>query len=223
MSRDYNSFTRKTIASGGGIPIWAENPKMAKMGGKLANTLAAGEILPAGSPVYLDVETATAKILKSYQIKAVDEGGSVGTETYLITLYDLPLLPKPKVGEFVMVMPSTLAGTGKSVAIAALDTSVAGELTFEVLQANFDTPVEGGFIVQSSATTAGSSKTIYCTPNSLTINDTIGGDVNLVGVARGEKYIYKNTMPPAPDVVLANIPMLEFAWFGELQNSGYIV
>lgn len=223
MSRDYNSFTRKSIAFGGGIPIWAEIPKMAKMGGKLANTLAAGEILPAGSPVYLNIETGAAKILKCYEIKKVTAGGSTGTETYIITLNDLPLLPKPKVGEFVMVMPSTLAGTGKAVAIAALDDSTAGELAFEVLQANFDEPTVGGFIVQSAATAAGSSKAIYCTPNSLTINDTIGGDVNLVGVARGEKYIYKNTMTPAPAVVLANIPMLEYAWFGELQESGYIV
>ena len=223
MPRKFNGFEQRNLTIEGGFPIWAEIPKQVKMGGKIANTLADGEILPAGSPVYLDIETATAKILKCYKIKAVATGGGTGTETYEITLFDLPLTPTPKVGEYVMVMPSTLTGTGKAVAIAALDDSVEGELTFSVLQSAFDLPVEGGFIVQSSATAAGGSKSIYCVPNSLTINDTVGATTNLVGVARGEKYIYKNTMAPVPDVVLANIPMLEYAWFGELQNSGYIV
>lgn len=222
MPRQFNAFNQNELTIDGGVPIWAEIPKQVKMGGLIANTLAEGEILPAGSPVYLDIETASAKILKCYKIKSVANGGTEGAETYEVTLYDLPLTPKPKVGEFVMVMPSTLTGTGKAAAITALDASVDGELTFSVLQSAFDAPVEGGFIVQSSATAAGGSKSIYCVPNSLTINDTYGATQNLVGVARGEKYIYKNTMPPAPAVVLANIPMLEYAWFGQLQNSGYI-
>jgi len=29
-------------------------------------------------------------------------------------------------------------------------------------------------------------------------------------------------MPPAPDVILNNVKCLEFAFKGELQNSGYI-
>ena len=222
MSRHFNAFESKSLTISGGVPIWAEFPKQVKMGAKIANTLVDGEILPAGSPVYLDIETASAKILKCYKIKTVGTSGADATEAWDITLYDLPLTPRPNIGEYIMVMPSTLAGTGKAVAITALDDSVEGELSFSVLKSAFDTPVEEGFLVQSSATAAGGSKSIYCTPNSLTINDTVKGDINLVGVARGEKYIYKNTMPPAPDVVLANIPMLEYAWFGELQNSGYI-
>lgn len=225
MPRNFNAFSRRTASFGGGVPVWAEFPKQVEGGGLISNTFSEGDIVPAASPVEFNIDTHAAKILKVYKVKAVAD--STDTLSYKITLDSLPGRPIPVAGEFVMVVPSTIAGTGKSLAVpSTIDTSVDGEITFELLKANFDAPVVGtantGYIAQSSATAAGSGKSLYCQPNSLTINDSVIATQNLVGVARGPKYVYKNTMPPAPAVILNNIPMLDFAWMGQLQSSGYV-
>lgn len=225
MPRNFNAFSRRTIEFGGGVPVWAEFPKQCEGGGLIANTFSADDIVPAASPVEFNIDTHAAKILKVYKVKTLAD--SVDTLSYKITLDALPGRPIPVAGEFVMVIPSTITGTGKALAVpATIDTSVEGEITFELLKANFDAPVVGtantGYLAQSSATAAGSGKYLYCQPNSLTINDCVIATQNLVGIARGCKYVYKNTMPPAPDVILNNVKCLEFAFKGELQNSGYI-
>jgi len=225
MPRNYNAFSRRTISFGGGVPVWAEFPKQCEGGGLITNTFEEGEIVPAASPVEFNIDTHAAKILKVYKVKAIAD--STDTLSYVITLDALPGRPIPVAGEFVMVVPSTLAGTGKSLAVpSTIDTSVDGEISFELVKANFDAPSVGttnaGYLAQSSTDAAGSTKSLYCQPNSLTINDSIIATQNLVGIARGCKYVYKNTMPPAPDVILNNIKCLEFAFKGQLQNSGYI-
>lgn len=213
----WNEYTAQSATVSGGVPIWAELPKRVISGGMIKNTLAKGDIIAAGTPAYLDITTAEVKLLKCYKIKKLTV---VDTNT-TITLYNLPGLPAPTLGEFVMVPGSTISATGKAAAVTTLDSSVAGELSFTVVTAALDAMTEGGFLCQSSATAAGSTKSLYCQPNTLTLEDTVVGDQNSVGLARGEKYIYKNTMPYAPDVVLNNIPMLEFAYFPKMESTGY--
>lgn len=218
MSKNYNAYSMTSTTFGGGVPVWAELPGRYISGGFVKNTIAAGTVISAGTPLYFDVETKDAKFLKCYKIKAATV---VDTNT-TIAISVLPGLPVPVVGEYVMMAPSTIGGTGKAVAVTTLDSSVAGEVSFTVATASLDTITVGGFLCQSSATAAGSGKSLYCQPNSLSIEDTVIADHNTVGVARGPKYIFKNTIPPMPTVVSGNIPMLEFDSFNEMQNSGYL-
>jgi len=121
----------------------------------------------------------------------------------------------PGIGAIPALVVTPLAVTGTLA--ATIETTTVG------VAPKGNEIIVGSYLAQSSATAAGSGKSLYCQPNSLTINDTVVATQNLVGIARGCKYIYKNTMNPAPDVVLNNIKCLEFAYVGELQNSGYVV
>lgn len=105
--------------------------------------------------------------------------------------------------------------TGGGTLAASIATTLAGSVAVGGL-------IVGAYLVQSASATAGTGKAIYCTPNSLTIDDTVVGDQNSVGVAVGHKYVYGNTIPFLPEIVAANIPMLTLGQFAEMQNSGYL-
>ena len=102
----------------------------------------------------------------------------------------------------IMAMPDAIAGTGKAVVRCCSEAEYTYTIT--VATADFDTVEAGDYIVESSSPTAG-SETIYCQPNSISIEDTVGGDVTLVDIPRGVLYMYKNTIPDCPDAVITNI------------------
>jgi uncharacterized protein with beta-barrel porin domain len=219
MSQDWNAYNSSSASFGNSVPVWVKTPKRLESGGLIDKTnLVAGEIISAASPFAFNTTTKAAKLLKIFKVKAVEV---ISTDTK-ITVYAIGNLPKLHNGDFVMVLPSTLAGTGKAVAVASLDLTVEGEASFTVATANIDSVAAGTYLVQSSATAAGSSKSIYCIPNTLSIDDTIVGNQNSIGLARGEKYLYENTAPWLPAIVAAAIPMLELHHFNEVQNSGYV-
>ena len=219
MSQDWNAYNSSSASYGGQVPVWVKIPKRLESGGLIDKTnLVEGEIISAASPFAFNTTTKAAKLLKIFKVKTATV---VDTNT-TITLYNLGNLPKVHNGDILMVLPSTLAGTGKAVAVASLDLTVAGEASFTVVTANIDSVAAGSYLVQSSSTTAGSGKSIYCIPNTLSIDDTKVGDQNSIGLARGEKYLYENTAPWLPTIVAAAIPMLELHHFNEVQNSGYV-
>jgi len=219
MSQDWNAYNSSSASYGGQVPVWVKTPKRLESGGLIDKTnLVEGEIISAASPFAFNTTTKAAKLLKIFKVKAVEV---ISTNTK-ITVYALGNLPKLHNGDFVMVLPSTLAGTGKAIEVTSLDLTVAGEASFTVVTANIDAVAVGTYLVQSSATAAGSGKSIYCVPNTLSIEDTIVGDQNSIGLARGEKYLYENTAPWLPAIVAAAIPMLELHQFNEVQNSGYV-
>lgn len=216
---NWNKYNQDSASYGGMVPIWVNQPSRAESGGFLTSTnLVEGEILSAGSPVEFNPLTHAAKILRIFKVKAT---AVVDTNT-TITVYRMGNLPLLHNGDIVQVLGSTLAATGKAVAVADIDNSVDGETSFTVVTTAIDTVAEGAYLVQSASASAGSGKSIYCTPNSLTIEDTVIGDQNSVGIAVGPKYIYENTAPWLPTIVKAAIPMLETAKFAEMQGSGYV-
>ena len=219
MSQNYNAYNSSSASYGGHSPVWVKIPKRLESGGLIDKTnLVEGEIISAASPFAFNTTTKAAKLLKIFKVKSATV---VDTNTVIIVNY-IGNLPKIHNGDMVMVLPSTLAGTGKAIEVTNLDLSVAGEASFTVVTANIDSVAANTYLVESSSATAGSGKSLYCIPNTLSIDDTIVGDQNSIGLARGEKYLYENTAPYLPAIVAAAIPMLELHHFNEVQNSGYV-
>lgn len=208
--REWNQYTNKREVIGGGVPVWIEMPKVFISGGLIANKLKENEYLAGGTPVEFNVKTKVAKLLKMWKVEKVSTSGD---ET-LITVKKAWDLPHIEAGMCIMAMPSTLDGKGKSFLLDKVEDKDT-EYIVHVKTADFDSIAKDKFIVESAETTTKSGASIYCKPNSLTYEQTVGGYQNTVGIARGHKYIYENTIPPIADVVKNAIPDLYFDYFNE--------
>ena len=178
------------------------------VGGRVLNSLKEGDLLAGGSACALDTATHEIKILRTFKVKAVS-----GTTSLTITVYTGNGLPDMRSGLCVMVMPATLAGTGKAVLIPTVDTSVAGEATFTVLAADIDTVTVGAYLVESDKTvTTASGAKIYCTPEYLTYESVLveNGDTLATASAVYSGMVMAKRIPYLPDVVKANIKGIVF-------------
>lgn len=214
MAQLFNGYRHKSSQVGGGIPVWVEIPKDTVTGAYLQNTLRIDEVLASGSPVEHDYKNHTAKILKCFEVTEVTVSGT----NSVISIAKNAITPLLYAGMNVMVAPSTLAGTGKAVAITSVDQSDPDLYKITVVTADIDDVGEGDFLVEADKSGAGAK--LYAIPNNLTKDDTIGGDQNTVGIPRGVKYIYENMIPAMPEVIkshIVDVAHVEFAWFPEVQ------
>ena len=207
----WNQYKTTSDSVGGGVPVWAVQPERRISGGLVQNTLVVGEKISAGTPLYYDYAAHTAKLLRCWKIKTATVNGS---NTDLV-LYRTSLTPEIRVGMNIMVAPATVSGTGKSVTVTAVNSSVADQYSLSVVTANMDALAANGFLVEAAS--QGAAVQMYCIPNNLSIEDTIGGDQNTIGVPRGMKYVFENTIPAMPTVVKNNIAYVEWESFNEKQ------
>lgn len=215
-SRNWNAYDNESWEVGGGKQVWCEPPARYITGAMIANKLDKGEKLAGASPVDYDIVNKTAKILKVFKVKEVTTSGS-NTVISLHRLWDLPIV---KVGETIMKCPTTMDGKGKAVLVTAVDYSTEGVQVITVPTANIDSVVAGDYMVQSAATETSASAEMYCKPWTFTLEDTIGARQNSVGIARGQKYLYKNLIPFLPPVIEANMKNVDWDWFGEVVTDG---
>ena len=206
----WNQQLNTSMKVGGGVPVWAKLPERRIAGGMIKNTLKIGEKLSAGSPVAFDYVNKEAKILKCFKIKTATVNS---TNTDLVILKTF-LTPALYAGMVIMVMPSTISGTGKAVVVGNV-VETETQYSLSVVTADMDALAANGFLVESSSAVAGSAKSIYCQPTNLAIEDTIGGSQNELGIPLGLKYIFENTIPAMPAVVKANIAYVEWESFNE--------
>lgn len=193
----WNSYSKQSGKFGGTIPVLCQPVLKRQHGATVVNALNVGERVAAGTPMEFDLASRTAKLLKAWKIKAVEVSGS----NTVVTLHKTATTPVLHNNAVVMVMPSTLTGTGKA---ASAGVVVEGENVYTVtlVTASFDALNVGGFLVEAKE--AGSGKAPYCTPNQITTEDVVKGSENtLVDVARGHVYMYENTIPAMPEVVKA--------------------
>lgn len=219
MGRPWNSYSRATYNVGSGVQIWAEPPKRYISGGMVVNKLDKDEKLAGGSPVEFNIVDKTAKILRVFKVKATNV---VDTNTIISVerAWDLPIL---KPGMVVMVMPNTITGTGKAVVVSAVDNSTEGVSKFTVPTADIDAVSAGKYLVESESATAGSGKKIYCLPTSLTLEDTVGGGQNSVGIALGPCTAFINVIPYLPDPIKNNLQGIYWQWYNEKVEGGNYV
>lgn len=209
----WNRMSTSYQKVGGGVPVWVEPPKRKTIGGLVLNNLQDMEKVSMATPVEYDYKNKTAKLLKCWKVTAVDV---VDTNT-TISVKATERSPELYAGMVIMVMPATLAGTGKAFVVGTVtEDAAAHTATFTVPTADVDTVAEGDFLVESAATEKSAAAAIYCVPEDLSLEDTIGGEQNYVGIARGVKYLYENTIPEMPDLVKANLKFVEWDWFQEV-------
>lgn len=212
-----NTYNHDTASYGGGVPVWRNKPNGFRLvGSRLVSTFLKGELLHEGSPVYYNAETHESKILKCFKITAVETSGS----NTIVTLAKNFMTPSLNVGMNLMVAPSAIDGTGKSVTITSVDTSVANYYKVTLVTSNIDAVSVGKYLVEAES--QGSAVHMYCQPNSITVADQLIGDVTTIDIPRNtECSIYVNTMPDLPSIVFDNIksnyPLIESEYFNVKQ------
>lgn len=185
---------------GGNIPVlWMPSAKRMYGATVVTTNLKVGERVVAGTPFEHNLGAREAKFLKSWKIKAVNV---TGTNTK-VTLICTSLTPELRDNTMLMVMPSTLDGTGKA-ALCGIVTKSEENNTYEVTlaTASFDALAVGGFLVESSATEAGDEKSLFCQPNNISPEDTIVGNAHTaIDIPYGVLGVYQTNIPAMPEVV----------------------
>lgn len=196
MSRIWNSINSREIKVGGTLPIlWSPTVTKRVYGAIVKNVLDVGEKVSAGTPFYHNVETREATFLKLWKIAGVE----VSETNTIVSLHKTSTTPKLKSGAVIMVMPSTLSGTGKAAACGAV-TESGNRYSVTLVTDSYDALSAGGFLVE--AVEAGSGKAILCQPNNISIEDCIGGsEGTMVDVPYGIVPMFENTIPFMPSVV----------------------
>lgn len=213
MAQQWNRYNSRTNHIGGGVPVWVEIPKDVVGGGYLMNKLKQDEVLASGSPVQYDHRTHEARVLKCFKVVNVVDSEANSEISVLRTART----PQLYAGMKIMVAPKTLTGKGKAVVVTDVDESESDLYKITVVTADIATVKKDDFLVEASA--VGASVAPFAIPNNLTKDDTVGGDQNTVGIPRGEKYLYENTIPAMPAVVkdhIVSVARVEWAWFPEL-------
>lgn len=209
MTQLWNRYHSSFQSVGGGIPVWVEIPKKRVSGGMLKNAIKDMEVLASGSPQEFNHKTHESKILKCFEVVSSEVSG----DNTIFTLKRTALTPLLYPGMNVMVEPTKIDGTGKGATVLAVDESTENEYKMTVATASIDSAAAGKFIVEAAA--SGTGVKMFCQPDNLTMDDTVGGQQNSVGVPRGMKYIYENMIPAMPKIVKDNIKYVEWETFPE--------
>ena len=196
LLKKWNALNSTVIEAGGTLPVLVNMKCDKRVGGAKVTNLSEGQRFAAGSPFYFDVSTHEAKFLRLWKIKAVTPGET----TTLIEIYKNRTTPALVAGTPIMVVPSTISGTGKAVACPTVSVNASGNYEITVTTADVDALAADAFLAEAAE--AGSAKALACQPNNISIEDVCYGNViSMVDVPYGIIYMYSNTIPFMPDVV----------------------
>lgn len=199
-----NAYGTGSTTFGGGFPVWVEILGKWQAGGNVTNLPAAGSVIAAGSPVEVNTEAHTVKVLNFFKVHT-----AVGTSDTELKVVVLPGLPRLKAGNFIMVPPATLTGTGTAITVGTVTQGTEYD-TITIVANSLGALAKGSLLVEAAAT--GASKTMYAYPNALTAND-VYVDANttyatVAGVYSGK--VYAKRTPFMSDAVKANLPQIAF-------------
>ncbi len=183
MRSSFNAYGRSAKEYGPlHIPIWLGLVKRIPVGGVLDTDFnKKGLLLPAGTPINI-----TDKVIKPLVgFEVVSFTAATGQETDDVIVIKPAQFGGvefvPEVGDFIQKLGATFAATGKAAAVKSVTPGeTAGTYNVAVLHsATIDTPSAGNTIVLSSATSAGSSKSIAVQPNAYLYHDIWLGDLDV--------------------------------------------
>lgn len=163
------------------IPVWLGTVTRVPVGGVLASDFVKpGLFIPAGTPINIDAKVITPFIAFPVVSFTADASGDDTIVIKPVVMGDVEFLPA--VGDKIMKLGATFAATGKAAAVksvTALTGADAGKYSVAVVHsATVDTPSAGDAIVFSSATAAGSGKSVANQPNAYLYHDIWLGDLN---------------------------------------------
>lgn len=156
------------------VPVWLDFVGPVPVGGTLDPAYAApGFFLRAGAPVEL-----TDKIIKpfiSWEVVAFSQDDTY--DSIIIKPTDGAL---PAVGDIIQKVGATFSAKGKAAQVVSVEENDGnGEYVVQVAHsATIDSASEGDAIALSSATSAGSSKSLAVQPNGYLYNDIYLGDLD---------------------------------------------
>lgn len=215
-----NAYSRRSKDIGGVNPFLChpDEVKYRQYGALISDTLADKELVHAGTPVEIDLKAHTAKIMKVWEVLGVETQSS----NTKITLNKSWLAPKLEATDVVMVVPSSISGTGKGVVAGTVTDNHDGTISITVATANIDSVAAGDFL--TIAAEAGSDKALKVKANSVFTRDLYAGNgQNFVDIPRGELYCYVNTVNGIPAAVIAAAReiglFIEPEYFAEVSNS----
>jgi hypothetical protein len=180
----FNAFGSESIETNQShIPVWLDFVGPVPVGGTLDKAYARpGLLLGAGAPVNLTGKIITPFI--AWEVVSFTAAVSPATEDVIVikpaVFGGVEIVPATT--DFVQKVGATFAATGKAAAVAsvtALTGDNAGKYEVKVLHsATVDNLTEGDYIALSSATAAGSSKSLKNQPNGYLYNDIYFGALN---------------------------------------------
>lgn len=198
MEKIHNSSSDYSMKIGGSLPFLVSACKYRIHGARVLNALAHGEVVHAGTPMEYSLAENTAKFLKVWEVVSATADTPDSGQTTIV-LKKTAISPRIDASTVIMKMPSGLTATGKSVAAGTVTETETG-YSIVVSTASFDTVTKGDYICEAAS--AGASAKMYCVPNNISTEDTVGGNVyTLVDVPYGIVHAYFNTINPIPDVV----------------------
>lgn len=199
-----NAYGTGTTTFGGGFPVWVEILGKWQAGGNISNLPAAGSVIPAGTPVEVNTEAHTVKVLNFFKVHT-----NVGTGDTELKVVVLPGLPRLKAGNFLMVAPATVATTGTAITIGTVTQGTEYD-TITIVANSLGALTAGDLLVEAAAT--GGSKLMYAIPNALTANDVyVDADTTYATVAcvySGK--VYAKRTPFMSNAVKVNLPQIAF-------------
>lgn len=219
-----NAYSRRSESYGGANPFLChpDEVKYRQYGALVTDELADKELVHAGTPVEVNLKTHEAKFMKIWEIVKVENTTVESVSSKIITLAANWLAPKLEATDVVMVVPSSINGTGKAVAAGTVTDNLDDTISITVPSASIDAPAVGDYL--SIAAASGSGKALKVKANMVLTRDLYAGNAqNFVDIPRGELYCYVNTCNGIPAAVIAAAReiglLIEPEYFAEVSNS----
>lgn len=199
-----NAYGTGTRTVGTGLPVWVEILGKWQAGGNVTVLPAAGTVIPAGTPVELNTQAHTAKVLNFYRVHE-----SINGSATTLKLTVLPGLPRLVAGKYIMVPPTTMAGTGTAITVGTVTAGTVYD-SITIIANSLGALTAGDLLVEAAGTSTGQA--YFALPNALTANDVyIDADTTfatVAGVYSGK--VYAKRTPLMNSVVKANMPQIAF-------------
>jgi hypothetical protein len=192
----FNTYGQKTLTSKAPVQVWAEVSGVKHGGGSINgfSSLAVGTVIPAGIPVALDAAGGTIKPIYFYELAET----LLDTDTEAILYGAAPLVAA---GGYLIVVPSTIGGTGTGVAYSAAVDNGDGTHTITI-QANALGTAEAGTIYAEANGAGASGKYVKETavPNGLLWHDIVKEDGDTVGTGAvvDAGRVFEDRIPAIP-------------------------
>lgn len=191
-----NNFPEGSFKVGGGRSVWYQRGRCIPGGFTVDLTdFPKGSVVSGGTPILYDEATRTAKVhvaVKVYETAAIGD-----TAIKVEKLLGNSTLTA---GQYVMVAPSTVSGTGTGLTIVSVDRSHEG---YDVLTvAALEAAITAGTILVE-ADKAGAGAVIAVVPNALSYYDIYvdSDSTQFTVTAVVEGTVYERRIPPVADAV----------------------
>lgn len=158
------------------VPVWLDFVGPVPVGGTLAKAYAKkGFYLGAGAPVNLTDKIITPFLAWEVVSFTAGDGTTVTTDSIVVKPVGGAV---PAVNDLIQKVGASFSATGKAAKVASVEAAENGNYEIKVSHsATIDSVSAGDAIALSSATAAGSSKSLAAQPNGYLYNDIYFGDL----------------------------------------------